>query len=381
MFIVVLYFVATLAEACSFDEVNFDSKFSGGRLSRCQQLTSLHYSLHIVPENEPVNPSPWYNFKVSSKKNQKLTIELNFNDNYPRYLPKISVDGEHWQNIAFTTQGKTMVIQLDVSEQSLWVAAQEPIDNPFYDKWLAKLHAQDNEALVQRLGLSTEKRPIDALVRKNPLSKEWLVVIGRQHPPEVTGAMALFSFVESLLADSDVAKQFRQRFNLIIIPNLNPDGVAAGNWRHNAKGVDLNRDWKTFEQVESKLVRDKLATIVEAGDKIVFALDFHSTYHDVFYTMPKDYTVAPALLVTDWIAGIKNRTKWVFNPLVKAGTNPEAGVFKQFIADTYQVHAVTYEVGDNTNREEISYVAKQAAQELMLQLSNTTAAAFAVPLH
>ena len=58
-------------------------------------------------------------------------------------------------------------------------------------------------------------------------------MIGRQHPPEVTGAIAMHSFIDTVLADTDLARQFRDRFKLAIVPLMNPDGVAAGHWRHN----------------------------------------------------------------------------------------------------------------------------------------------------
>ena len=73
-----------------------------------------------------------------------------------------------------------------------------------------------------------------------------MAIVGRQHPPEVTGSMALMEFVETIVGASDLAKEFRQSFRTIVIPLMNPDGVAAGNWRHNLNGVDLNRDWGPF---------------------------------------------------------------------------------------------------------------------------------------
>ena len=33
---------------------------------------------------------------------------------------------------------------------------------------------------------------------------------------------------------------------------MNPDGVDLGHWRHNANGVDLNRDWSYYNQPEIK---------------------------------------------------------------------------------------------------------------------------------
>ncbi|MFT5283816.1 MAG: hypothetical protein ACI94Z_002664 [Yoonia sp.] len=40
-------------------------------------------------------------------------------------------------------------------------------------------------------------------------------------------------------------------------------------------------------------------------------------------------------------------------------------MFKQYLADEYNIHSITYEMGDNTNRELIKHVAQTAAQTLM----------------
>ena len=92
-------------------------------------------------------------------------------------------------------------------------------------------------------------------------------------------------FVERLLARDELAEEFRRQFGILIVPNINPDGVYHGNWRHNVNGIDLNRDWGPFTQPETQLMRDELARFLEAGAARPYVfLDFHSTAHDVIYT-------------------------------------------------------------------------------------------------
>lgn len=368
-FIPILFLFAfspfSYALECKFDDVTFNSDFSGARLDSCNKLAKHQYHIGILPENEPVNPSPWFSFKLHSENKAKVKIKLTFNGNRPRYLPKISTDGIHWQGLAFNTKGQEMWLTVNTGNKPVWISAQEVINNQEYDIWLRGLKKQRPEISIETLGHSENGRAIKALVKQSAQNKEWLVIIGRQHPPEVTGAMALFSFSESLLLDDTLGKQFFKRFNLLLVPDLNPDGVENGNWRHNANGVDLNRDWKNFSQIETRLVRDKMASIVKNGGKIVLAIDFHSTFYDVFYTMPTDHDLAPQSLMTDWLANLETETKWVFRPNNKSGSSPDKGIFKQYIADKYKVHGVTYEVGDNTNRQLIPYVAKQAAKSLV----------------
>ena len=364
-----LVLVGSAAQACQFDSVTFDDNFSAARLDGCKQLSDTQYRLQIEPENRPINSSPWYAFKVKSPSAKSITVEMVFDGDAPRYLPKVSKDGDRWQSIPFEINNKVMSIELDVDSQDLWVAGQEIIDNQDYDQWLDKFNPKGIRK--ELLGKSTQGRDIKVIYSERNNSKEWLVFLGRQHPPEITGALAMFPFVESLFEDNELAKAFRQRFNLLIVLNINPDGVEEGNWRHNVNGLDLNRDWRNFSQVETQLIRDAIADIHSKGDKLVFAMDFHSTRQDVFYTMPSDYALAPSMLVVDWLADLKRVVGSNFTVRNAPGSSPDKGVFKQFIADTYKVQGVTYEMGDNTDRELIKFVAVKAAETLMDKMLKT----------
>jgi hypothetical protein len=50
--------------------------------------------------------------------------------------------------------------------------------------------------------------------------------------------------MDLLMSDAPVARQLRASFTFLLVPMLNPDGVAAGNTRGSlAGGQDLNRIW------------------------------------------------------------------------------------------------------------------------------------------
>ncbi len=46
----------------------------------------------------------------------------------------------------------------------------------------------------------------------------------------------------------------------------------------------------------------------------------------------------------------------------------EAELFKQYFSDVFNVHAITYEMGDNTDRVFINQLAESAANSLMKTL-------------
>ena len=353
--------------SCVNELVQITADFSTGRMDDCELVENNQYVITLSPENRPINPSPWYAFKIQAKQNTPISIAMKVRGaKSHRYPPKVSQDGKTWQLQDYRLEGKMLKMDLVASAKPMYIAAQEIINNEYYDDWAAKVTAN---GILKRtlLGNSTEGRPIYKLESRQADNKEWLVILGRQHPPEITGALALFPFVETLISGSEMSKQYLQKYNILVIPNINPDGVHAGNWRHNANGLDLNRDWNKFSQVETRIINDYLQGLVAQGDKITFAIDFHSTKRDIFYSMPVHYGVEKPYFVRHWLGHLDEQMP-DFEVKIKPGNNPGLGVSKQYFSDQFGVHAITYEMGDNTNRDEIKRIAYNAANSLMFNM-------------
>lgn len=82
------------------------------------------------------------------------------------------------------------------------------------------------------LGRSQEGRPIVA-VRAGNRQGTRVLVVGCIHGSECAG-----------IAVARALERVRARVDLWIVPNLNPDGYAAGT-RQNGRGVDLNANWSS----------------------------------------------------------------------------------------------------------------------------------------
>ena len=283
--------------ACAFDTLVFDADFPGGRLDACTARADGSYELRFDPEDRPINASPWYAFRVSTTRPREILVHLTYGHHGHRYWPKLSADGERWQRaasgaVSVAKDKAAASLRLYVSEKPLWVAGQELIDNEDYRLWAEALAAAGVFEL-SRLGRSAQGRDIIKLEHAAD-SRRYIALSGRQHPPEVSGALALMHFVERLAEDDELARRFRRHFGIVAIPNMNPDGVALGYWRHNTGGVDLNRDWGPFTQPETVLVRDEFARFGEGSDEKLFLfLDFHSTRQDVLYTQLADKPTRP----------------------------------------------------------------------------------------
>ena len=82
------------------------------------------------------------------------------------------------------------------------------------------------------LGRSTEGRPIVA-IRAGDRHGPRVLVFGCIHGTECAG-----------IAVARALERVHAQVDLWIVPNLNPDGYAAGK-RQNARGVDLNANWSS----------------------------------------------------------------------------------------------------------------------------------------
>ena len=270
------------------DRVYFSNEFPGGRLNAIEKDEAGRYVVTITPENAPINMSPWYAFKVWSRKKKEIQVRLV----YPKYArhrydPKLSTDGKTWTPLdpqKIVHEGKdpqdeeslprSAVISLTVSRRPAWVALRtSTVERSFRvdGRYRKEGRSPDRGDRQSREG----GRPDASL--GNTSSKRMMLVISRQHPPEVTGYFAMQAFIEKLIDGSEASSAFRRDWGIYVVPLMNPDGVDEGHWRHNQGGIDLNRDWQDFNQPETQAVRNFLSPDCRDRRPFYFGIDFHST--------------------------------------------------------------------------------------------------------
>lgn len=363
-------------EPCAAESFTVMDNFGGARRGRCSVLSDNHVQLSIRPEDDGyINPSPWFAFRIVASTDTTALVSLQYVGGRHRYVPKISSDGLSWlpvdeDMVSVSSDGELATIELPLQSGTTWIAAQELLTPALYDVWTNRT-VERSGAELRLLGHSLGQQPIHSLV-SNPSARDVLLLVGRQHPPEVSGAFAMFSFVETLLGDTELAKRFRERFQIIAIPLMNPDGVLGGNWRHNLGGTDLNRDWGTFEQPETRLVGKLLDRLDANGNRIRVFLDFHSTDRNLFYTQDDSEPTDPPDFFTHWFARATPRMAgYAFTHEARPGKRP--GVGKNFMYRRYGIPSATYEVGDETDRAAAQHAATVFAEELMALMLETFA--------
>jgi len=351
--------------------------FEGARMNGVCLTNDTVVTVLITAENTPINESPWYAFKIWAETPQNVQLKITYSEGVNhRYFPKISHDGLSWtsldsiyylQDTASISKGespKYCSLSLSLNSDTTWISAQELITSKYIYNWENELAVKPFVSFFE-IGKSREGRPINLLQIGNPESKRMIMVLSRQHPPEVTGWLAMKWFVETLCAENEVAENFRNEYLVFVVPLVNPDGVDNGHWRHNAGGIDLNRDWEDFNQPETQAIKNFVKNEIADGGKFYFAVDFHSTQEDIYYTINSEKKgnmpgLVPKLIQTvgDEIPG--------YEPNIKPNSDDEPKISStSFFFYEFGAEAVTYEVGDETPREFIKQKGEITATKLM----------------
>jgi len=108
---------------------------------------------------------------------------------------------------------------------------------------------------------------------------------------------------------------------------------------------------------------------VDRDKKLRLFIDFHSTQNDVFYTIPDDYPRKPPLFLKYWLDRLQDRMPdYVVNR--DANDNLDQADSKNYVYKKYGVPTVTFEIGDETDRQPITRLAREsviAMMEVLLQ--------------
>lgn len=370
----------TLEDSTTF----FSNDFAGARLNGVVNDSVDTYTILISAENSPINPSPWYGFKVWSDRPREIQINFTYQDSRSRYYPKVSRDGMNFkpldtarftpinegeEEFGMNAVSERISIRVDVDNKPLWITAQELYNSVLVKAW-ADTIAQNDFAELSVIGKSKQGREMPMITIGNESSKKALMIISRQHPPEVTGFLAMKSFIETISGDSDLAVRFRERFVTFVVPLMNPDGVDNGHWRHNFGGIDLNRDWQEFNQPETSNVKRFLEAKAAEDYTFVFGGDFHSTWDDIYYPLDTAVIGESGKIIFDWIERISDRL-----PQKETNVRPSANLDNTMVSRNYfyknhGMPAIVFELGDNTPRDFLKEKGKVAAEELMQLLLN-----------
>lgn len=340
------------------ENIYISNEFDGARVSFAELENDTLIKITVAPENQPVNSSPWYAFKIWSTEESQVSIKLVYPEKVRhRYNPKVSKDDYTWEEKTGNSINNEFTFRLTVSPAPLTVAAQPVVASGDVNQWISSLKG----SRAGSAGRSALGKSIPVVEIGNPGSPHKIVVLGRQHPPEVTGHLALTHFVEVLNADPEA----KERFHILVFPLVNPDGADNGHWRHNQGGVDLNRDWADFNQPETRAIRDYLKNKIKSTDTLRFAIDFHSTYDDIYYTLNPEFKTNSPGLIRTWLSLLKNELAG-YDPHIKPlYFEPPTSTAFSYLFETYRAESLVFEIGDNTPVDFIQQKSQKSAEILL----------------
>ncbi len=346
------------------------NEFDGARLSGAKQLNDSTILLKFDPENTPINKSPYYAFKTWSDTPKQIYFGFDYPEGFKhRYKPKKKMNGQ-WtiiDSLDVIQTGEGPLLKLNIDKEPITVAAQEINASADVRQWYLQ-HIKNSKDFV-RLGSTGQSKmgkniPVLDIYQGSPKNKPIVVLLTRQHPPEVTGYFAFQNFLETIVDQSELSTNFLNKFRVLAFPILNPDGVDLGHWRHNANGVDLNRDWSKYRQPE---VRNVVAYILNTSKtdngEIILGLDFHSTYEDVFYTNVKREGTTLPDFIDEWFEVLERDVEdYKVNEAAANSTRP---VSKGWFLYGHNATGITYEIGDSTPKERIKKIGTISAKAMM----------------
>lgn len=361
-------------QICAGDGLQVTAAFEGARLHACT-IGSEGLVTTIAPEFAPINPSPWYAWRIDSDRWRTLQVRQRYLHGRHRYSPWISTDGIDWAPLApagwqVDEESGELLITLDLSQGPQWIAA-----NPLWSGGdTLDLTAQwAGPAGLERevLGESELGRPLLAW-SGGPFDRAgWVLLVGRQHPPELPGAHAFHGFIERILDQDELARRFRARYGLVLVPLVNPDGVHLGHWRANARGTDLNRDWGPFLEPETRAVGGAVRRWA-AQSPLRVMIDFHATWEDTVYAEREWRDPGLAEFQAAWRQRLDARLGPA-SPRWSENHNPGLPTLRAWARNAFGAASFTWEAGDATGEGDARRRAAAAAETLMQLMLETDA--------
>jgi len=280
--------------------------FEGGQLAAIERAAPDHYRLHIkgeVDQDGRNRQASWYYFCIDGARGRSLKIDLidlpgeyNYKPNQGAIiegtLPFISENGKSWRvldTVEFDKQEPKLQIHITPSSDRIWIAHQPPYTTEDLRRLLATPGLE-----WRSIGATPGGRDIPLITIGKGPKVVWLLF--RQHAWESGSSWAGEGAVRFLL--SDAARPLREAVTFKILAMCDPDGVARGGVRFNAKGFDLNRNWDTADAAlmpEITAQRKAILDWVDSGHPIDLLVTLHNDEQPEYLEGPPAKELEPLL--------------------------------------------------------------------------------------
>jgi len=232
-----------------------DADLCGGNIHVVRQHGG---SAELTLQHDNASPiRQWFHFRVRQAQGMHLDLSIinagdaSFPHGYHHYRALGSYDLERWFRVDTHFDGRRLVLR------------HRPEDDIVHYSYFAAYPLERQRTLLERasslpwvrvesIGRSVEGRSIDVVTfgSAGP-DKRRIWVTARQHSGETMSAFFAEGLMQRLMdADDELTRAILDDCVIFVVPNVNPDGSAHGNFRTNAAGRDLNREW-SFPNAQS----------------------------------------------------------------------------------------------------------------------------------
>ena len=259
--------------------MRISSNFDSGAIEVVSAASAGDIQLNIRRDSH-ADFAQWFHFRLQGAHGQACVMRfLNagacaFPRGWEGYNVVASYDRVNWFRVPASYDGKVMTLAHTPDSDSVYYAYFEPYS---WERHLDLLGRVASSPLVRLrdLGVTHEGRDINLVEVSDGAPghrKAWL--IARQHPGETMAEWFIEGLFERLLDRADpVARLLLQHTDVLIVPNMNPDGSVRGNLRTSATGANLNREWMDPSAERSPEVLAVRDAMLASG--VDFFIDVH----------------------------------------------------------------------------------------------------------
>lgn len=284
--------------------------FEGGALGRVEKVSDVHFRLAVKGESDQNGRNQqanWYYFRVDDAGPAELTLDMtdlpgeyNFKPNRGAITadtpPVISYDGRTWKHIeTFAYDAKEPKLSLRVIPRArrFWIAHVPPYTGVELGRLRREMmrHPDFNEQVIGKT-LGGRDLLLWTIGPARDAGKPAVWLMFRQHSWETGSSWAGEGAVRTLLADNAESRRLRESVMWKILPLCDPDGVARGGVRFNARGYDLNRNWDVEDAAampEIAAQRNAVRAWIQSGHAIALFFSLHNTETSEYLEGPPDH--------------------------------------------------------------------------------------------
>ena len=341
-------------------KVEIDTDFEGASLESWIPYSATGFRVRIRKDTNS-DFARWYSFRVQGGQGEDLTFRItNAGESsaasaWPFNRPVVSSDGGvTWDRITNTSyDGGVFTFHHTPTSENEWIAL-----NPVYNfsRWLNLVEEIGSNPMVDSLVVLTqtlEGRPVHLVKITDPAVHDSLKgavwATARQHPAEVAGSWMAEGLLLWLLSDNPQAAELRRRAVFYMVPFLNPDGVALGNYRVNSVGANLNREWSNQNPATAPSVAattEAIESFVASGRRFDFFVDFHaysSLRKNFFFYSGRNRAPEEQVQEIEALMDLFQAINGDFTRSRSSASSDDTRLARGWVFESFGVQAVTFE--------------------------------------